>query len=127
MTMSDEGILGRDSAAEDEWDFENAERREPTRRPRAVVSVAFSRDDFELVEERAKRLGKKLSEFIREASLARARGSEPIRPVVTFGGMSSGSFFSPDVSVSAGGTKAPCAVTNADMKLEESKLFAIVG
>lgn len=126
-TMSDERILGRESASEDEWDFENAEKREPARRPRAVVSVAFSRDDFELVEERAKGLGKRLSEFIREASLARARVPEPMRPIVTFGGMSSGSFFSPDVNLPASGTKAPGAVTNTDIRLEPSELYAVVG
>ena len=124
--MSDERIPGRIEASDDEWDFENAEKREPSRRPRAVVSVAFPREDFELVERRARKLGKKLSEFIREASLARAKSPEPIRPVITFGGMSSGSFFSPDVGLTVGGTKAPDAFIQAEVKLESSDQYAVV-
>jgi hypothetical protein len=112
--MSDERIPRRIDPADDEWDFENAEKREPARRPRAVVSVAYPREDFELVEQRARKLGKKLSEFIREASLARARAPEPITPVITFGGMSSGSFFSPDVSLPAG-TRARGAILELDL------------
>jgi hypothetical protein len=54
------------------WDFERAERRSSTRRPRAVVSVAFSRDDFDHVATMAEALEMKVSEFIRTAALAAA-------------------------------------------------------
>lgn len=56
----------------DRWDFERAERRSSTRRPRAVVSVAFTRDDFNQVAAVAEALGMKVSEFIRSAALAAA-------------------------------------------------------
>ncbi len=55
------------------WDFENAERRPPAQRGRAIVSVAFNRDDFEAIGEAAEEFGMKLSEFIRHAALDRAR------------------------------------------------------
>lgn len=120
--MNEDRIPGRLDDAQDDWNLERREKRESTRRPRAVVSVAFSREDLELVEMCASKLGKKLSEFIREASLARARVPEPIRPVVTFGGMASGSFFSPDVSLPTGGTRTPSAV----LELEASELVPVI-
>lgn len=39
--------------------------------PRAVVSVAFSREDFDEVADYAKQHGMKISEFIRRATLER--------------------------------------------------------
>jgi hypothetical protein len=56
------------------WDFASAHRHPPAKRGRAVVSVAFPREDFELVAGQAERERKKLSEFIREAAVARAKG-----------------------------------------------------
>lgn len=53
----------------EEWAFERAQRRSNTRRPRAVVSVAFSRDDFERIGEAAESLNMKVSEYIRTAAL----------------------------------------------------------
>lgn len=53
------------------WDFQRAEKRPGVRKPRAVVSVAFSREDFERVSQYAENVGTKTSEFIREAALAR--------------------------------------------------------
>jgi hypothetical protein len=54
------------------WDFGEAERRPGVKRARAVVSVAFSREDFDRVATCAEQLGKRTSEFIREAALERA-------------------------------------------------------
>lgn len=44
--------------------------REPVKSPRAVVSVAFARDDFDRVVEHAQRAGMKTSEFIRSTVLS---------------------------------------------------------
>jgi hypothetical protein len=55
------------------WDDNKAERKPGVQRPRAVVSVAFSRDDFERVAQYAERNGFKVSEFIRESALAQVR------------------------------------------------------
>ncbi len=95
---------------QDEWDLEHAEKRVPSRRARAIVSVAFPREDFEAVEIAAERLGKKLSEFIREAAVARALPQETPRAVISFAGMSSGTFFSSDVTLLAVTGKAPANV-----------------
>lgn len=57
----------------DEWDLESAELRGPVRRSRAVVSVSFNAEDFDLVDEAAESTGMKLSEFIRTAAIQRAR------------------------------------------------------
>ena len=54
------------------WDFEQPEVREPVRASRVVVSVAFQRDDLVRVSEYAERIGKRTSEFIREAAIEKA-------------------------------------------------------
>lgn len=56
----------------DNWDYDNAERRRPVRGARAVVSVAFSRADFEQVAAAAEHVGQRTSEFIRQAAMERA-------------------------------------------------------
>ncbi len=53
----------------DNWDLEGAERRPPVKRARAVVSVAFRRDDFDRVVELAEGRDITISEFIRAATL----------------------------------------------------------
>ena len=58
-----------------QWDYEKAERRPGVKSARAVVSVAFSRQDFERVAASAAERGKRTSEFIREAALERAEGA----------------------------------------------------
>jgi hypothetical protein len=55
------------------WDFDNLETKEPVKSPRVVVSVAFPREGFMTVSQCAERLGKKTSEFIREAALEKAK------------------------------------------------------
>ena len=54
------------------WDIDQAVVLPATQKPRAVVSVAFNRDDFNRVTEAAQRSGVKTSEFIREATLDKA-------------------------------------------------------
>ncbi len=56
------------------WDFEQPEVKEPVRPSRVVVSVAFRREDFSQVSVYAERLGKRTSEFIREAAIEKATG-----------------------------------------------------
>ncbi|MGD0115090.1 MAG: hypothetical protein ABSC13_03690 [Dehalococcoidia bacterium] len=56
------------------WDWEQAERRVGRKKPRAVVSVAFKREDFDSVAHFAERAGMKLSEFIRSAAIGCAEG-----------------------------------------------------
>jgi hypothetical protein len=56
------------------WDWERAETRPGRKKPRAVVSVAFNRDDFETVALCAERAHMKVSEFIRSAALGCAEG-----------------------------------------------------
>jgi hypothetical protein len=57
----------------DTWDFEAAEKSPPATKPRAVVSVAFAREEYERVASRAEQVGKKTSEFIRDAAMQEAR------------------------------------------------------
>lgn len=63
------------------WDWENAEVHEPSKRARAIVSVAFPGDAFDIVSDGAQRAGKKPSAFIREAALHAAAPSR--RPDAT--------------------------------------------
>ena len=53
----------------EEWDFENAEKRPGVKNLRAIVSVAFTRHDLDVVALMAERTGMKTSEFIRTAAL----------------------------------------------------------
>jgi hypothetical protein len=57
----------------DSWDFENAATHEASKPARAVVSVAFRRDDLRRVSEAAQEEGMKVSEYIRNAAIAKAR------------------------------------------------------
>lgn len=54
----------------DNWDLDSEEIQVPSRPPRAVVSVAFSREDFERVAARADDQDKPLSSMIREIVMA---------------------------------------------------------
>jgi hypothetical protein len=56
------------------WDWDRAEAHPGRKKPRAVVSVAFNRDDFETVAIYAERAHMKVSEFIRSAALGCAEG-----------------------------------------------------
>lgn len=54
------------------WESTDNDKRPPVKAGRAVVSVAFSRSDFELVSEVARGNAMKTSEFIRNAAIRRA-------------------------------------------------------
>ena len=64
----------RDLGKAETWDFERPSVREPVKASRVVVSVAFRRDDFASVSAYAEQIGKKVSEFIREAAIEKASG-----------------------------------------------------
>lgn len=51
------------------WDFDKAVEKPGRSQGRAVVSVSFSREDFNLVSQHAEMLGLKTSELIRNATL----------------------------------------------------------
>ena len=98
----------------DNWDFDQAVVRRGIKNARAVVSVAFNREDFHRVTEAAQRSGVKTSEFIREASLDKAatlakatdfgwRGFSLYNTVMIHGRMSSGTstFSKPTVDIHA--------------------------
>lgn len=76
------------------WDFERAERRPGVQSPRAVVSVAFARDDFERIARAAEELGKRTSEFIREAALERALQHRRLARLSSFSGSLGSTIFS---------------------------------
>ena len=77
----------------DQWDEEGAELVEPQapQTRRTVVSVAFPKQDFELVAESAARIGMKLSEYIRTAVLRQAK-EDVFRTSFTHG-VASGAFY----------------------------------
>ena len=54
------------------WSFTDEQTVPRSRAARAVVSVAFSRDEVERIQEYARDRGLKLSQFIREAALAQS-------------------------------------------------------
>ena len=53
------------------WDWERAEKRPPVKQPRAIVSVAFSAEEFERISREAEQAGKPVSTYIRESMLER--------------------------------------------------------
>lgn len=69
------------------WDIENAERVRGRRGRRTIVSVAFSKDDFQRVAEHSASAGMRVSEFIRNAALQQA-GVIPNKIAVVLAGAS---------------------------------------
>ena len=92
------------------WDWERAQARPGRKKPRAVVSVAFNREDFETVAAFAERAGIKLSQFIRSAAIGCAEGKMPL-VFLTQG--------SPDAG--GGGAITSPAVTQMNTKLDSFK------
>jgi len=63
----------------DTWDVDKAKIKQPVKPSRVVFSVAFKRDDFEHISKHASLLGKKTSQFIRDAAIQKAlQQSEPV-------------------------------------------------
>ncbi len=81
--MGSKDLQGLEDA--ETWAFEKAEMQPPVKGRRAVVSVAFPREEFDLVDECAERSGMKLSEFIRKAALSRVsnRSALAAPPVIS--------------------------------------------
>ena len=74
----------------DNWDVDKTVVKSPVKPSRLVVSVAFQRDDFERVSKHAAFLGKKTSQFIRDAVIEKTlKQSEPVL------------FFTPSLSLGA--------------------------
>ena len=67
--MSDEELM-----APETWDWDSVVKVEPLqKRARSVVSVAFSAEQFDIVDAKAERLSKKLSTWLREVALRAAK------------------------------------------------------
>jgi hypothetical protein len=93
----------------DTWADEPEGVRPPVKSPRAVVSVAFSREDLQQVERFARERGMRTSEFIRKAALEQASPSGASRPVTVSGGT-----IRTDVaSVTSSAAKAKVTTTSA--------------
>lgn len=60
------------------WDFDQAVVSPGAQKVRAVVSVAFSRDDFEQVANAARQNDMKTSAYIRGAALAKAKATTQV-------------------------------------------------
>jgi len=63
----------------DEWDWDHAVRVKPAGKPGAAVLLRFTNEEFYEVDAGAERLGKKLTEFIKEAALSKARSKRTKR------------------------------------------------
>ena len=61
----------------EEWDWDKSESRPPVTNRRVVLSVAFNSPDFQLVSSYASKIGKKTSEFVREAALNAVAADHP--------------------------------------------------
>ena len=92
------------------WDYKHAERRPGVRKTRTVLSVAFPRDDFELISQYAQGLGMKVSEFVRKAALEKASARANVAMLEWMGG-TSGSFA---VSVALGPTTSALSEVSLD-------------
>lgn len=60
-----------------EWDWDSAEARPPVRNRRVVLSVAFKSPEFQRVSSYAARIGKRTSEFVREAAIQAVPAGHP--------------------------------------------------
>jgi hypothetical protein len=65
--MNDKDLKALENS--ENWDWENAETESGTKNRRAIVSVAFPREDFKKVAECARQIGVSVSAFIRHAAV----------------------------------------------------------
>ena len=70
---NDKGREKADLESPDIWDIDHPSHGKPVRHPRAVVSVPFQPDEFEAVGAAAEKSGERLSVFIRNAAVGKAR------------------------------------------------------
>ena len=68
-SRDDEEALGQEAG----WETEAAKTHQPRTTRRAILSVAFSSEDLELINEAAVAAEMKVSEFVRNAAIDRAR------------------------------------------------------
>jgi hypothetical protein len=71
--------MSQDKALEnpDLWDWDKSETRPPVKNRRVVLSVAFKSDEFQRVASHATKIGKRTSEFVRDAALNAASETHP--------------------------------------------------
>lgn len=93
-----------------QWDWDNAEVVEPKKPARAIVSVPFQRDDFQVVAARAREMGQSTSAFIRAAALEKASRSSEVVVSIEWAGTTGGSFYS---------TALPASITRAPSVIQE--------
>ncbi len=63
------------------WDFAHPVVQKPVKGLRVVTSVAFCREDFQVVASSAAKVGESLSAYIRQAALDRAAGRSRVEEV----------------------------------------------
>lgn len=102
---------------EAELDWDSARRQAP-RKSRAVVSVAFSRYDFERLSRHVERLGATLSEYIRTAALASIRADEVARAAR----VSAGTYYAPPPIVAIDTKVTPTHAEHDRLKVEDLKI-----
>ena len=102
-----------EKALQDEatWDFSQETVSPGIKKARAVVSVAFAREDFGQVSNAARQSNMKTSEFIRNAALAQAKA---ITYLTSFGwsGISGGGSITDGPSIAGTSSKAISTVIN---------------
>jgi hypothetical protein len=95
------------------WEDDEDPVRPPVHSPRAIVSVAFSRDDFIAVADYASRHGMKTSEFIRRATLERLSSNGQEASVAVTGVIQTGDAAiappRPDINVQTSPRQDPAA------------------
>lgn len=111
------GKLSEEELAElqdpENWQDEEDADRPAVKAPRAVVSVAFSREDFEKVAAYAKRHGKKTSEVIRRAVLEQVSPKRDSAVIVSVSG-----------GVQTGYVSVAPARTKVEIKVPEPEVLA---
>ena len=70
MAKSDKELARMEDAGY--WDADRDENHAPAKKGRAILSVAFSREDFDRVAEVAEEAHMRVSEFVRGAALEKA-------------------------------------------------------
>lgn len=70
----------------DSWDVEHAQLRPPVKPSRLVVSVSFPRKDFEQISKHAELIGKKISQFIRDAAIEKTLPQQDFLLLSSFSG-----------------------------------------
>ena len=100
------------------WDFSQTVVSPGMSKARAVVSVAFVREDYQQVVQAAKKSGVKTSEFIRSAALSKAQALTIVTSM-GFAGVSLAGMITEGPSVSGTST--------ATKPTEDMKVFAVSG